>query len=85
MLMSIIQYESCLAIFGNGFALSNFLFLLPGLIGIFVMLLKMEKVAKVYKAQFVVSISKLGEDDPLSKNVRQGSLFSIYNFVGLLI
>lgn len=33
----------------------------------------MEMVAKAYKARFVVSISELGEDDPLMKNVR--SLF----------
>lgn len=44
--------------------------MLLDLIGIFVMLMKMAKVAKVYKAQFVVSISELGEDDPLIKNVR---------------
>ncbi|KAL3535075.1 hypothetical protein ACH5RR_003536 [Cinchona calisaya] len=32
------------------------------------LLKQMAKVANVYKAQFVVSISELGEDDPLSQN-----------------
>ncbi|XP_050214780.1 uncharacterized protein LOC126665891 [Mercurialis annua] len=37
----------------------------------------MEKVARVYKAKFVVNISELGEDDPLTKNASR--LFSSMN------
>lgn len=32
--------------------------------------MKMDKVAKAYKASFVVNTSELGEDDPLMQNVR---------------
>lgn len=37
--------------------------------------MKMEKVAKTYKASFVVNTSELGEDDPLMQNVRSFSFF----------
>ncbi len=33
----------------------------------------MERVAKKYKAKFVVDISDLGKDDPLMQNVRSCS------------
>uniref|UniRef100_A0A2P2KIE7 Uncharacterized protein MANES_14G112000 n=1 Tax=Rhizophora mucronata TaxID=61149 RepID=A0A2P2KIE7_RHIMU len=38
------------------------------------LLKQMEKVAKTYKARFVVNISEQGEDDPLAQNA--SSLFS---------
>jgi hypothetical protein len=38
--------------------------------------MKMEKVAKTYKASFVVNTSELGEDDPLMQNVRSFFFFS---------
>jgi hypothetical protein len=37
--------------------------------------MKMEKVAKTYKAIFVVNTSELGEDDPLMQNVRSFLFF----------
>jgi hypothetical protein len=37
---------------------------------VFLLSMKMEKVAKTYKATFVVNTSELGEDDPLMQNVR---------------
>lgn len=36
----------------------------------FLVLMKMENVAKAYNAKFVVNISEMGEDDPLTQNVR---------------
>jgi len=42
--------------------------------------MKMEKVANIYKARFVVNISELGEDDPLTQNVRSLS-FSCFFFL----
>lgn len=39
-------------------------------LAIFLLTVKMEIVAKKYKASFVVNTSELGEDDPLMQNVR---------------
>lgn len=40
------------------------------LLTVILMVMKMEKVVKSYRARFIVTISELGESDPLLKNVR---------------
>uniref|UniRef100_A0A2P2KIE6 Uncharacterized protein LOC105121156 isoform X1 n=1 Tax=Rhizophora mucronata TaxID=61149 RepID=A0A2P2KIE6_RHIMU len=51
------------------------------MIGVFLWLVKMEKVAKTYKARFVVNISEQGEDDPLAQNVSCCSLYLSFFFL----
>ena len=47
--------------------------------------MKMEKVARTYKARFVVNVGELGEDDPLMQNVMQFSLGTLKkNYVVLV-
>jgi hypothetical protein len=47
--------------------------------------MKMEKVAKTYKASFVVNTSELGEDDPLMQNVRSFFFFLVQLIVMVII
>ena len=47
--------------------------------------MKMEKAAKTYKARFVMNISELGEDDPLTQNVRPWLVNSMWEALLLFV